>query len=79
MDPTLVMVVVTGVFSLLGLCVRLRYKAFRERSEVRRAELVQQGLSERVRMLPLGSRLSERSEGQAVEILVGGAGHGGER
>ncbi|MFJ5142778.1 hypothetical protein [Streptomyces sp. NPDC088707] len=79
MDPTLAAVIVTGVFSLLGLCARLGYKAVRERAEVRRAELAQQGLSERVRLLPPGSRLSERSAGQAVEILVGGAERGGER
>ncbi|MFD3998911.1 hypothetical protein [Streptomyces sp. NPDC058583] len=79
MDPTLVTVIVTGVFSLLGLYARLAFKAVRERAEVRRAELAQQGLSERVRLLPPGSRLSERSTGQAVEILVGGADHSGER
>ncbi|MFF8513514.1 hypothetical protein ACF064_36295 [Streptomyces sp. NPDC015492] len=79
MDPTLVTVIVTGVFSFLALCARLALKAVRERAGVRRAELAQQGLSERVRLLPPGSRLSERSSGQAVEILVGGADHSGER
>ncbi|MFI8911468.1 hypothetical protein ACIGW4_07580 [Streptomyces sp. NPDC053513] len=79
MDPTLVTMIVTGTLSFLGLCARLGYKAVRDRAEVRRAELAQQGLSERVRLLPPGSRLSERSAERAVEILVGGADHVGER
>lgn len=54
MDPTLVTVIVTGVLSLPGLCARLGYKAVRDRAEMRRAELAQQDLSERVRLLPPG-------------------------
>ncbi|MGW7328631.1 hypothetical protein ACWGIU_08520 [Streptomyces sp. NPDC054840] len=77
MDPTLMTMIVAGVISLLGLFARLAYKAARDRGEVRRAELAQQGLSERVRSLPPGSRLSEKSPERSVEILVGVSDHGG--
>lgn len=66
-------VIVAGATSLLGLIARLAYWAARDRAEVRRAELAQQGLSERVRSLPPGSRLSEKSSERSVEILVGAA------
>ncbi|MEV7418332.1 hypothetical protein [Streptomyces sp. NPDC089919] len=79
MDPTLVTMIVTGAVPLLGLCARLVYKAARDRAEVRQAQLAQDGLSERVRALPPGSRLSERSPGRSVEVVIGAAGHGGER
>ncbi|MEV7547334.1 hypothetical protein [Streptomyces sp. NPDC089915] len=63
--------IVAGVTSLLGLFARLAYRAARDRADVRRAELAQQGLSERVRLLPPGSRLSERCPERSVEVLVG--------
>lgn len=66
-------VIVAGVTSLLGLFARLAYKAAQDRAEVRRAELAQQGLSERVRSLPPGSTLSERTSERSVEILIGAA------
>ncbi|MFE2476127.1 hypothetical protein [Streptomyces sp. NPDC059389] len=68
--------IVAGTISLLGLFARLAYKAARDRAGVRRAELAQQGLSERVRSLPLGSRISERTSDHSVEILIGAAEHG---
>ncbi|MFE6270442.1 hypothetical protein ACFVQ9_16870 [Streptomyces goshikiensis] len=77
MDPTLMTMIVAGAISLLGLFGKLAYRAARDRSEVRRAELAQQGLSERVRSLPPGSRLSEKSSGSSVEILIGAADPGG--
>ncbi|MFE5626784.1 hypothetical protein ACIRS3_35650 [Streptomyces virginiae] len=79
MDPTLMTTIVAGVVSLLGLFARLLYKAAQDRAEVRRTELAQQGLSERVKSLPPGSRLSERSSGRSIEILIGAADHGGAR
>ncbi|MFE5634005.1 hypothetical protein [Streptomyces sp. NPDC056543] len=79
MDPTLMTMIVAGVISLLGLCARLMYKGIRDRGKVRQAKLAQQGLSERVRLLPPGSRLSERSPEHFVEILVGGADPASER
>jgi hypothetical protein len=72
MDPALVVAIVAGVFSLLGLIGRLLYGVVRYRAEVRRAELSQRGLSERVGLLPPGSRLSERADG-SVEIRIGDA------
>ncbi|MFD9304105.1 hypothetical protein ACFWCB_15880 [Streptomyces sp. NPDC060048] len=71
MDPaTLAIGVVSG---LAGYGARVTYRAIKARAEVRRAEVDQQGLSERVRSLPPGSRLSERSADREVEITVGGA------
>ncbi|MER6523539.1 hypothetical protein ABT246_43025 [Streptomyces sp. NPDC001553] len=78
MDPT--MWAVVTVTSVIGVLARLTYKVIRARAEVRRAEVVQQGLSERVRSLPPGSRLSERSADREVEIVIGSlAALGGER
>lgn len=61
MDPTVMAMVVVGMTSVVGGLARLAYKVVKERAEVRRAEVTQRGLSERVRPLPPGSRLSERS------------------
>ncbi|MFE7268530.1 hypothetical protein ACFU9B_42275 [Streptomyces sp. NPDC057592] len=58
----------------LGYLVRLLYRLIKERSEVRKAELAQNGLSERVRSLPAGSRLVEKDGDRQVEITVGGQG-----
>ncbi|MFD7080583.1 hypothetical protein [Streptomyces sp. NPDC059918] len=68
---------VAGVISLLGLFARLAYGAARDRVDVRRVELAQQGLSERVRSLPPGSRISERTPDRSIEILIGEADHSG--
>ncbi|GGQ40023.1 hypothetical protein GCM10010215_74510 [Streptomyces virginiae] len=73
------MTIVAGVISLLGLFARLAYRAARDRAEVRRVEPAQQGLSERVRSLPPGSRISERTSDRSVEILTGEADRGGAR
>ncbi|WP_405435121.1 hypothetical protein OG373_40680 [Streptomyces avidinii] len=79
MDPTM-MTVSAVVTAVVGALARLAYRVVKERAEVRRAEVAQQGLSERVRSLPPGSRLSERSTDREVEILIGDfAGRGGER
>ncbi|WP_405525788.1 hypothetical protein OG592_40550 [Streptomyces avidinii] len=74
------MTVPAVVTAVAGALARLAYRVVKERAEIRRAEVAQQGLSERVRSLPPGSRLSERSADREVEILIGDfAGHGGER
>lgn len=74
------MTVSAVVTAVVGALARLAYRVVKERAEVRRAEVAQQGLSERVRSLPPGSRLSERSTDREVEILIGDfAGRGGER
>ncbi|MFI1652337.1 hypothetical protein ACH4XT_36150 [Streptomyces avidinii] len=79
MDPTM-MTVPAVVTAVVGALARLAYRVVKERAEIRRAEVAQQGLSERVRSLPPGSRLSERSADREVEILIGDfAGHGAER
>ncbi|MFD3515444.1 hypothetical protein [Streptomyces sp. NPDC058657] len=62
---------VSGVTLVRGHLVHLAYLAVRERSAVRYAELAQQGLSERIRSLPTGSTLTERSADRDVEIVVG--------
>ncbi len=69
MDPALIVPTVTLA---LGYLVRLLYPWIKERSEVRKAELAQNGLSERVRSLPPGSRLMEKDGDRQVEIVVGG-------
>ncbi|MFJ7587608.1 hypothetical protein ACIQZO_09510 [Streptomyces sp. NPDC097617] len=80
MDPTMMAAAVAVVTAVVATVARLAYRVVKERAEVRRAEVAQQGLSERVRSLPPGSRLSERSTDREVEILIGdSAGHGGER
>jgi hypothetical protein len=48
------------------------HRWIKARAEVRRAELEQQGLSERIRCLPPGSRLTEKSADREVDITVGG-------
>ncbi|MFF3652574.1 hypothetical protein ACFYXV_28495 [Streptomyces sp. NPDC002181] len=77
MDPMLMTTMVAGVIPLLGLFARLAYGAARDRVDVRRVELAQQGLSERVRSLPPGSRISERTPDRSIEILIGEADHSG--
>ncbi|WP_147419958.1 hypothetical protein [Streptomyces sp. WM6372] len=78
-DPT-VMAVLAGVTSVIGALARLAYRMVKARADVRRAEVAQQGLSERVRSLPPGSRLSERSADREVEIRIGvSTGHYGKR
>ncbi|MFI6013359.1 hypothetical protein ACIBAG_31915 [Streptomyces sp. NPDC051243] len=56
-----------------GYLLRLGYRWIKTRAEVRRAELEQKGLSERIRSLPPGSRLTEKSASREVDITVGGA------
>ncbi|MFD4865243.1 hypothetical protein [Streptomyces sp. NPDC058412] len=76
MDPA---VVLTAVTLMLGYLVRLLYRWIRERSEVRKTALVQNGLSERVRSLPVGSRIIERDRDRQVEIVIGVADQSGSR
>lgn len=76
MDP----IVLAVVMAVTGALARLVYKVVKTRGEVRRAEVAQRGLSERVRFLPPGSRLSERSADREVEISIGISGRSsGER
>ncbi|SDP62541.1 hypothetical protein SAMN04487981_12960 [Streptomyces sp. cf386] len=70
MDP--VTIAVTAGAAAGGYLLRLGYRWIKARAEVRRAELEQQGLSERIRCLPTGSRLTEKSADREVDITVGG-------
>ncbi|MFD7608365.1 hypothetical protein ACFWAN_49845 [Streptomyces mirabilis] len=65
MDPVLG----GGLLTLWGLLFRLLHIWLASRTELRRTEIQQQGLSERVRHLPPGSRLMERPG--SVEIVTG--------
>ncbi|GLV95833.1 MULTISPECIES: hypothetical protein [Streptomyces] len=76
MEPAAVL---TAVTLALGYLVRVLCRWNCERSEVRKTELVQQGLSDRVRSLPAGSRIVEKERGREVEIVVGDAGPSGLR
>ncbi|MCX5198625.1 hypothetical protein OOK31_32865 [Streptomyces sp. NBC_00249] len=53
--------------------VRLGYLWIRAYAEVRRTALTQQGLLDRIRSLPPGSRLTERSADRHVDVVVGAA------
>lgn len=67
MDP-----IWTGALAMLvPVTTRLCCQWIRSRTAVRLTQLDQQGLSDRVRCLPQGSRLSERSRGREVVIKVG--------
>jgi hypothetical protein len=55
---------------LVPVSTQLCYQWIRIRTTVRLAQLDQQGLSDRVRCLPQGSRLSERSRGREVVVEV---------
>ncbi len=76
MEPAAVL---TAVTLALGYFVRVLCRWSCERLEVRKTELVQQGLSDRVRSLPAGSRIVEKERGREVEIVVGDAGSSGSR
>ncbi|MCX5380353.1 hypothetical protein [Streptomyces sp. NBC_00091] len=76
MDPA---VVVTAVMAAVGYLARLLYRWVKERAEVKKTELAQTGLSDRVRLLPAGSKLIERDGARSVEITVGSAGQSGSR
>ncbi|MGW1281370.1 hypothetical protein ACWD4V_31025 [Streptomyces tsukubensis] len=65
MDPVLV----GGLLMLSGWLYRLLHIWVASRTELRRTEMQQQGLSERVRLLPPGSRLLERPG--SVEVVTG--------
>ncbi|MEV0936435.1 hypothetical protein ACIBMX_46740 [Streptomyces phaeochromogenes] len=52
--------------------LRLAHRWIRLRAQIRRAELHQQGLSERARLLPPGSRLIEKTAHHDVDIVIGG-------
>jgi hypothetical protein len=54
-----------------GYILRLGHRWIRLRAHVQRAELDQQGLSERTRSLPPGSRLIEKTAHHNVDILIG--------
>ncbi|WP_329266668.1 hypothetical protein [Streptomyces sp. NBC_01451] len=51
--------------------LRLGHRWIRLRAQIRRVELHQQGLSERARSLPPGSRLIEKTAHHDVDILIG--------
>jgi hypothetical protein len=55
-----------------GYILRLGHRWIRLRVQIRRAEIYQQGLSERARSLPPGSRLIEKTAHHDVDILIGG-------
>ena len=63
------------VIGLVGLAVlltaRLLYRWICGRTQVQLARLRQQGTSDRVRVLPLGSVLTERSEGEETRVEIG--------
>lgn len=65
MDPVLG----GGLLTLCGWLCRLLHIWVASRTELRRTELQQQGLSERVRHLPPGSHLLERPG--RVEVVTG--------
>ncbi|GAA2358857.1 hypothetical protein [Streptomyces cuspidosporus] len=65
MDPVLG----GGLLMLCGWLCRLLHLWVSSRTELRRTEMQQQGLSERVRHLPPGSRLLERPG--RVEVVTG--------
>lgn len=65
MDPVLG----GGLLMLCGWLCRLAYLWVNSRTELRRVELQQRGLSERVRHLPPSSRLLERPDW--VEVVTG--------
>lgn len=65
MDPVLG----GGLLTLCGWLCRLLHVWVTSRTELRRTEMQQQGLSERVRHLPPGSRLLERPG--CVEVVTG--------
>jgi hypothetical protein len=55
-----------------GCILRLVHRWISLRAQTRRAELHQQGLSERTRLLPPGSRLVEKTAHHDADILIGG-------
>ncbi|MFJ4790980.1 hypothetical protein [Streptomyces sp. NPDC088794] len=65
MDPVLG----GGLLMLSGWLYRLLHAWVASRTELRRTEMQQQGLNERVRLLPPGSRLLERPD--SVEVVTG--------
>ncbi|MCX5554452.1 hypothetical protein [Streptomyces sp. NBC_00038] len=66
MDPVTAVVVAAA-----GSVLRLGYRWLKFRAQARHAELDQQGLLERTRSLPPGSRLIERTAYHDVDMLVG--------
>ncbi|MEU0413572.1 hypothetical protein ABZ307_38075 [Streptomyces griseorubiginosus] len=68
----LVTIAVTAGAATGGYLLRLGYRWIKARVNVRCAELEQQGLVERIRCLPPGSRLTEKSADREVDITVGG-------
>ncbi|MCT9113010.1 hypothetical protein OHB25_59385 [Streptomyces mirabilis] len=71
MEP--VTIAVTAGAATTGYLLRFGVRWIKTRADVRRAELDQQGLSERTRSLPPGSRLTEKTADREVEIVVGGS------
>lgn len=56
-----------------GCLLSLGHRWITLRAQIRRAEIDQQGLSERTRSLPPGSRLVEKSVQRNIDIVIGGA------
>lgn len=69
MDP-LTTIAAAGAAS--GYILRLGHRWIILHAQTRRAELHQQGLSERIRSLPPGSRLIEKTAHHNADILIGG-------
>ncbi|MFJ4832112.1 hypothetical protein ACIP79_19755 [Streptomyces sp. NPDC088747] len=74
MDPATIAVVGAAVG---GFLLRVCCPWFTARAVVRRVEAEQRGLLERIRSLPPGSRLTERSAGREVDVVVGAPAAGG--
>lgn len=67
MDP-----IWTGVcMMIIPVTGRLTFQWIRSRTAVRLYQLEQQAISDRVRCLPVGSRLSERAGGRETVVEVG--------
>ncbi|MFF3489410.1 hypothetical protein ACFYXC_40195 [Streptomyces sp. NPDC002701] len=68
--------VATAGLAAGGYILSLGHRWITLRAQVRRAELDQQGLSERARSLPPGSRLIEKTAQHDIDIAIGGAAAG---
>ncbi|WP_432076561.1 hypothetical protein [Streptomyces wuyuanensis] len=67
MDPLLLGALAT----VAAACARICFQWVTGRTAVRLAQLDQQGLSDRVQVLPPGSRMTERCSGREIVVEVG--------
>ncbi|UQX04410.1 hypothetical protein [Streptomyces sp. RerS4] len=70
MDPATPMT--AAIVAVIACASRLVHLWITARADIRRAAVNQRGLSDRIRSLPPGSRLTERTRDRQVEVLVGG-------